>query len=477
MTLLKQLGVLATAALLGATPALCDAARQAPQARQTMLAPTPPMGWNSWDAYAFTISEGQFKANVRALAALRRFGWDTAVIDEGWYMANPLGADLAARGYRYDGYGRLVPDVARFPSARDGKGLSALAAWTHRQGMKFGIHVVRGIPKAAVEADAPIAGSSFRASLAADKSATCPWDDANYGVSDNAAGQAYYNSMMRQYAGWGVDFVKIDCISDHPYRPTEIRQVARAIRSAGRPMILSLSPGPTNIAFAREVKRDSQMWRIMDDLWDSWAFPHPDPNSEFPNGIANAFERLAQWNSQVGPGSWPDADMLPFGSLTPHPGWGDPRQSRLTQTETRTAFALWSIARSPLILGGNLTQAPAFLRAILTNGQVIALNQGDRVSRPIEAAHAAPGNARLWVSSPRGAKPDTIAIFNVGETPLQFDRTWSGLGFPAGRWAARDLWTGETTMPSSRAVVTVAPHDVALLRLCQTRLACRGRRH
>ena len=154
-------------------------------------APTPPMGWNSWDAYGFTIDEAQFEANVAVLAQWRALGWSYVVIDEGWYMADPLGKDLAARRYLIDDYGRLLPVVARFPSAADGHGLRAIAAWVHARGLKFGIHIIRGIPKAAVDANMPIAGSSFHAADAADKAATCPWDDGNYGIADNAAGQAY----------------------------------------------------------------------------------------------------------------------------------------------------------------------------------------------------------------------------------------------------------------------------------------------
>src|SRR6478672_6107994 len=158
------------------------------------LAPTPPMGWNSWDAYGFTIDEAHFKANASVLAGLRSFGWSVAVIDEGWYMADPLGDKLETRRYLYDGYGRLMPVEGRFPSAAGGGGLKGLADWTHAQGLKFGIHIVRGIPKAAVEANLPIAGSRFHAADAADRAATCPWDDANYGIADNEAGQAWYDS-------------------------------------------------------------------------------------------------------------------------------------------------------------------------------------------------------------------------------------------------------------------------------------------
>lgn len=432
----------------------------APTAFAAPVAPTPPMGWNSWDAYAFTIDEAQFKANAEVVAGLKSYGWNTAVIDEGWYMANPLGDKLETRRYLYDGYGRLMPVAARFPSAANGAGLKGLADWTHARGLKFGIHIVRGIPKAAVEANLPIAGSTFHAADAADRAATCPWDDANYGIADNAAGQAWYDSLLKQYAAWGVDFLKVDCIADHPYRPTEIVQIDRAIARAGRPIVLSLSPGPAALAYADVFARKSQMWRIADDLWDGWTFPHPDPNSTFPNGILSAFDNLAKWNRYVRPGSWPDADMLPFGSLKPHPGWGDPRQSRLTQDEMRTAFTLWAIARSPLILGGDLTALGEAERAMLVNRDIIALDQRHGTSRPVTTLPASLGSARVWTSTPAGAlRPDTIALFNIGDTPLEVQAPWSDLGFPSRAYAGRDLWTSERFTPSLTAHLTIPAHS------------------
>ena len=245
--------------------------------------------------------------------------------------------------------GILIPALDRFPSAASGSGFKALADWVHAQGLKFGIHIVRGIPRGVVEQNLPIAESSFHAVDAADKDSPCPWDEGNWGVRDNEAGQAYYDSMMKLYASWGLDYIKVDCISDHPYRPTEIRQIAEAIRKTGRPIVLSLSPGPTKLEHAAEVAKYAQMWRISDDHWDIWSAPHKPGESEFPFGVRDAFDRLAEWAPYVKPGSWPDEDMLPEGALTPHPGWGEPRMSRYTQYEQRTEFTLWAISRSPLI--------------------------------------------------------------------------------------------------------------------------------
>ena len=423
------------------------------------------MGWNSWDAYGLTVDEAQFKANVRVLTDLKPYGWTYAVIDEGWYMADPLGDRLATRGYKIDANGRLAPVVARFPSAADGGGLKPLADWTHAQGLKFGIHIVRGVPKPSVERDLPIEGSAFRASQAADRNATCPWDDANYGVADTPAGQAYYDALLRQYAGWGVDLLKVDCISDHPYRPTEIRQIGEAIRKTGRPIVLSLSPGPSRVENYPTMVREAQMWRISDDLWDGWTFPHDKPGTEFPNGILSAFARLALWAPYAKPGSWPDADMLPLGSLRPHPGWGDPRQSRLTPEEARTAVTLWSVARSPLILGGDLTAMDAGERALLTNREVLALNQRAGTSRP---ARLGPGFAdtQVWLSTPQGAtRPDTVAVFNLADRPRKVSLAWAALGAPGRAVGARELWSGARLAPSPRARFTLAAHGVAVWRL------------
>jgi alpha-galactosidase len=425
-------------------------------------APTPPMGWNSWDAYGLTIDEAQFKANARVLAKLKSYGWTYAVVDEGWYMADPFAQGREARRYLIDGQGRLEPVLQRFPSAADGRGLAALAAWTHAQGLKFGIHIVRGVPKGAVERDLPIEGSRFRAKDAADAAATCPWDDGNYGVADTPAGQAYYDALMRQYARWGVDLLKVDCIADHPYRPTEIRQLAEAIRKAGRPMVLSLSPGPSGVEHFAEMQRDAQMWRIADDLWDGWSLPAP--GQTFPNGVRSAFTNLAKWAPYTGPNSWPDADMLPLGSLRPHPGWGDPRPSGLTADEARTAVTLWSVARSPLILGGDLTAMDAGERALLTNREILALNQREGGARPAPVALEA---TQVWLSTPAGAtRPDTVAVFNLADRPREMTLAWVDLGLPArARPAARELWTGARLAPDAQARFRLPAHGAAVWRL------------
>ena len=435
------------------------------------VAPAPPLGWNSWDAYGLTIDEADYRANAKVLAGLRRYGWEYAVIDEGWYMENPFGDKVETRKYVWDGNGILIPAASRFPSAAGGAGFRPLADWVHAQGLKFGIHIVRGIPRQVVKENLPIAGTKFHAADAADMSSPCPWDEGNWGVADNDAGQAYYNSMLKKYASWGLDYIKVDCISDHPYRPTEIRQISRAIRNTGRPMVLSLSPGPTAVEHGDEVAEYAQMWRISDDHWDGWTFEHKAGDGEFPFGIRDAFERLAKWVPYVKPGNWPDDDMLPWGWLGPHPGWGEARQSRETQDEQRTEFTLWAVSRSPLILGANLTKLDDFTRSLITNQTLLFIDQTSSFSRPVDPASLGAGfeNARVWRATinEAGARgyAEYFAFFNLGDTPVTLRTTWKQLGIDGGKHSAEDAFTDIASKESKEVSVTLPAHGSTVVEV------------
>jgi hypothetical protein len=460
---MTKLGTLSVAALA----AVCLIAQFSPA--QT-LAPAPPLGWNSWDAYGLTIDEEQFRDNATVLASLQQFGWKYAVIDEGWYMANPAGKSVEQKQYLWNGNGLLIPAPDRFPSAANGAGFRPLADWLHAQGLKFGIHIVRGIPRQVVAANLPIAGTQFHAADAADTTSPCPWDDGNWGVKDNAAGQAYYDSMLKLYAYWGVDFLKVDCISDHPYRPTEIRQIAEAIRKTGRPIVLSLSPGPTALDHAAEVAKYAQMWRITNDHWDGWDFPQHTPDG-YPFGLQGDFDILAKWFPYTSPGNWPDADMLPEGWLGPHPGMGEARQSRLTSDEQRTEFTLWCITRSPLILGSNLTRLDDFTRSLITNQAVLFVNQNSSYSRPVDTSALGTGfeNIRIWratISEPgeRGYA-EFFAFFNLGASPATMRTTWKDLGLDNAKHSAKNAWDDSSTKESKDISVNLPPHGSALFQV------------
>ena len=428
--------------------------------QSSIIAATPPMGWNSWDSFSRTLDEKSIKANARWLAHnLKRFGWEYVVVDEGWYLANldPRGDASQAR-FQMDEFGRYVPVPARFPSAGNKFSFRPLADYLHSLGLKFGLHIIRGIPREAVKKNLAIAGSNFRAADAAEISDVCPWNAYNYGLNiAHPAAQAYYDSLARQYASWTVDFIKIDCIADHPYKGEEIRMFSEAIARSGRQMVLSLSPGPTAFDKRAEVEKYSQMWRISDDVWDVW---YSDKN--FPQGVKNQFEKAAVWAGVARPGHWPDADMLPLGSLRPAAGWGEPRDSRLTHDEQRTLITLWAMFRSPLIMGGNLLLADAWTTSLLTNAEVIAIDQHSKENRPAFTSES----LVVWTARPETGRDYYVAIFNVSDSAQPVRLALSELGLTAGVYQLRDLWE-RRNLGSAKAIElsSLAAHACVLYRV------------
>ncbi|QNI33981.1 glycoside hydrolase family 27 protein [Alloacidobacterium dinghuense] len=428
------------------------------QSSSPILASSPPLGWNSWDSYGLTITEDQFRANVQWFNQhLKQYGWQYVVIDEGWYLQHPENASTkgAGQGYTMDSNGRYLPAPNRFPSSANGEGLKTVADYVHSLGLKFGIHIIRGIPKKAVEKNLPIAGSQFHAADAADTSDLCSWNPDNYGLKPNAAGQAYYNSLAKLYAGWGLDFIKVDCISQ-PYNANEIHMMSAALKESGRPIVFSLSPGPTPITQAGDVRKYAQLWRISDDFWDVWKKPESD-TQDFPQSLTRQFGKLAQWSPHVETGHWPDADMLPLGYLGPIPGWGEPRHSRFSTDEARTLITLWSIARSPLILGANLTQMDELTESLLTNTEVIVVDQHSSENKPTIQTET----AVVWTAKGAAGKR-YVALFNIGESQQTLSYGWKQLGLSGSSYKVRDLWQKKDLGSAATLQVVLAPHASAL---------------
>jgi alpha-galactosidase len=446
--------------LVAAAPASGSAVT--PDDSAQVLAATPPMGWNSWDGYGLTINEEQYRANVSWMAEhLKKYGWQYAVIDQDWFVANPTAdGKKEAKQFQIDAYGRFIPAANRFPSVTPEAGFKPLADWVHSRGMKFGVHILRGIPRIAVEKNLPIADSNFHARDAADTAENCSWAVDNYGMNTSSpAAAAYYDSIAKLYASWGVDFLKVDCISSHPYRGDDIKLISDAIRKTGYPMVLSLSPGPAPVDKADELKKYAQMWRISDDEWDLW---HND--KDFPKGVGDQFKNLAKWAGVAGPGHWPDADMLAIGRLGPHPGEGEPRATRLTHDEQRTLVTLWSIARSPLIVGGDLTAADAWTESLLTNADVVAVDQQTRLNRPVVQTE----DTVSWIAyeDTRGGVETYVAVFNLRNATRRVKLSWNVLGLNSGEpWPARDLWSGKDLRSADGVDVELPPHGCALYRL------------
>ena len=413
------------------------------------------MGWNSWDSYGTTIKESEFKANADWLAKyLKPFGWEYIVVDMEWFVTNPTAPGNSPNSqFSVDNYGRYTPAVNRFPSAGEGAGFRPLADYAHSLGLKFGIHILRGIPKQAVQKNLPIAHSSFHATDAADRSDACPWNPDNYGVLSTPAGQAYYDSIAQLYASWEVDFIKADCISSRPYKGDEIRILALALRKTGRSIALSLSPGAAPLEKVEEMRLYAQSWRISDDIWDLWH-----SNVAYPQGLGDQFPRAAKWAPFSQSGHWPDADMLPLGYLGPAPGWGSARQTRLTHDEQKTLFTLWCMFRSPLMMGGNLPSNDSWTTSLLTNSEVIAVDQHSTDNHAVITTD----KTVVWSAHDAAGNSEYVAVFNIGESRENVHYSWNDLGLSDSKYDLRDLWEHQELGPADAINAGLASHGVVL---------------
>jgi len=394
------------------------------------LAPTPPMGWNSWDCYGPTVREEEVRANADFMAAhLATFGWKYIVVDIQWYEPN-----AKAGGYRpnaeliMDGYGRLMPAENRFPSAAGGAGFKPLADYIHNKGLKFGLHILRGIPRHAVQRNLPIYGTPFHAQDIANLEATSDWIDDMYGIDCTKPGaQAYYDSIVALYRSWDVDFIKADDML-WPYHRAEIEALSKAIQNSGRDIVLSLSPGVNlGIDHADHLRQHSELWRISADIWDRW------------EDVKTQFERCRAWQPYITPNAWPDADMLPLGHIGIRAERGVDRKSLLTPDEQITMMTLWAMFRSPLMFGGDLPSMDPFTLDLLTNPDVLRIDQASQRNR--EVLHQ--GNSIVWAADSADSDDKYLALFNSGDDPavtIAFDLRLLEAGTGTGEYVLRDLW-------------------------------------
>ncbi|WP_324871643.1 glycoside hydrolase family 27 protein [Sphingomonas psychrotolerans] len=305
---------------------------------------------------------------------------------------------------------------------------------------------MRGVPRLAADRNLPILGTRYRCGDIADRVNICPWNSDMYGVDMAKPGaQAYYDSVFALIASWDVDFVKVDDIA-RPYHRNqpEIEAVRRAIDRSGRPMVLSISPGETALSAAAHVADHANLWRISDDFWDEWPL------------LLSQFKRLADWAPHLRPGAWPDADMLPLGLLAL-----GKRRTRFTPDEQRTMMSLWSIARSPLIMGGDLRALDAETLALLTNDEVLAVNQYGTAARQLFRTGTHVG----WTSRDTRSSARYLALFNIGETAEAIAADLSAMGISGGV-QVRDLWAGlDLGEAKTRFAVTLPPHGSGLYRL------------
>lgn len=383
------------------------------------FAQTPPMGWNSYDYYDTSVNEEQVKANALYMASnLKKSGWEYIVVDIEWYSKK---AGSMRDKYQYipfgeveiDEYSRLLPDPERFPSSVDGAGFKHLADYVHSLGLKFGIHIMRGIPRIAAHNHMAILGSPERADEIADPANVCFWNPDMYGLRPDKEGSAkYYESIISLYASWGVDFIKCDdiCRMDQPSCEQEIIMIHNAIMKTKRPIVLSLSPGAALIDKAWHYETYANMWRITDDFWDNWEL------------LKEMFYRCELWQEHISEGCFPDCDMLPVGMLGK--GFGCERMTGFTFDEQRTMITLWCIFGSPLMIGGELTKLDDKTLELLTNDEVL------KMLTPACKPHQVIRNDKeaVWTAF----NPDTglryIALFNLSDetniVSVDLDKIW-----------------------------------------------------
>ena len=423
-------------------------------AERDSVAKRPPMGWNSWDSYGTSVREEQVKGNADVMARdLAKFGWQYIVVDIQWYEPNAGGHDYR-EGARLtmDEFGRLTPAENRFPSAANGVGFRKLAGYVHGKGLKFGIHIMRGVPREAVEKNLPIWHSQAHAGDIADRKNICEWNPDMYGIDMSKAGaQEYYDSIAALYASWGVDFIKADDMS-RPYaqRSPEVHALSAAMRKTKREMVLSLSPGPAPVPDAADLRQYAHMWRISDDFWDDWKL------------LKAQFDYTRDWAPYIGKDdTWPDADMLPLGKLRMTDKNAGAMQTRFTIDEQRTVMTLWCIFRSPLIFGGDLPANDAATLALITNEEVLAMDQHSSGNRQSLER----GNIRVWIAAAAESKDNYVAIFNVGEAPENVDLEWKDVGIELSKPALRDLWAKKDLRRSDKLTVTLQPHASVLYRV------------
>lgn len=363
-------------------------------------AETPPMGWNSWDCFGPSVVESEVKANADYMAThLKEFGWEYIVVDIRWYVDNQSTGHYNSyekSDFILDEFGRYLPSPKRFPSSANGKGFKELADYIHNRGLKFGIHIMRGVPKEAVHKKLLVKNTKITADKIYSPEYQCSWLPDNYTVLKNKEGaQEYYNSILELYASWGVDYIKVDDLS-RPYHKDEIEMLRNAIDKTGRPIVLSMSPGATPLEEHEHAANNSNLWRTVDDFWDNWS------------QLNYAFDKCAEWAPHIAKGSWPDADMLPLGHLSIRGERGEDRFTNFTRDEQYTLMTLWSIFKSPLMFGGHLPDNDDFTNSIITNREVLDMHRNSINNRE----RYRDKNIIYWTANDSKTGDLYVAIFN-----------------------------------------------------------------
>lgn len=428
------------------------------------FAKTPPMGWNSWDCFGAGVTEKELKDNADYMAKnLKQYGFEYIVCDIQWY--EPHGNDNDYNNFtelEMDEFGRLQPAVNRFPSAKGGKGFIEIAKYCHDLGLKFGIHIMRGIPRQAAHKNTPIKNSKYTARDIAHHFSVCSWNTDMYGLKDCDGAQDYYNSIINMYASWGVDFIKCDdiCVTefrqwDNPYSAKyEIEMLRKAIDNCGRDIVLSLSPGPADINNNEHLCKNANMWRMTGDFWDQWDKLH------------DMFDRCKTWEGVPKKGNWPDCDMLPLGVISKN-GTCHGKQNRKTQftkPEQLTLMTLWGIFRSPLMFGGNMPENDSWTLSLLTNEEYLKMYKTSFGAKELCRNEQNGKGSVVWCSN--GKKCKYLAIFNTSDNEKNITVNLADILMSDTEYNALDIWQKKNARTvKNKLKVAVESHGAKLFKL------------
>lgn len=392
----------------------------------------PPKGWNSWDSYGMYPTQEAMIKNADVMAKkLKPYGYQFFVIDAGWNKVKDESGKIVTMSL--DNYSRYIANKETFPG-----GLKAVADHVHSLGLKFGVHIMRGISRIAYAKNFPIYGTRYTARDIADTTSLCKWNSDNYGVDMSKSGaQAYYDSYIMQLVSWGVDFIKADDIAGYP---REIDAVINAIHKTNKNVVLSLSPGGDSKPEYFDTYKKADMLRVTKDVWDDQI------------GIDRVFDAWKLWRNVDHSGFWLDMDMIPFGHLClqhadpdflsakPSSKKGE-RQSEhmsfFSNDQKYSFMAMRALSASPLFMGGDLPTSDEFSLSLLVNKEMLACDENGVVGSLVSDKN----NIEVWkVVDKKNPKKGWVGIFNRSSEMKNFDITNTSLGFADQSLKLTDIW-------------------------------------
>lgn len=374
------------------------------------VARTPPMGWNTWNTFGCNINETLIRQTADAIVStgMRDRGYQYVVVDDCWFNPNR------------DTAGNLQGDPTRFPS-----GMKALGDYLHGKGLKFGIYQV------------PV-------------DRTCAQYFGGYPGATGSRGHEAQDA--RQFAAWGVDYLKYDWCSPEGSIDEQVATFARmrdALAATGRPIVYSINPNSIHAKTGplRDWGDVANLWRTTEDITNAW---DTGQSNGYPMGIKNIVDVNVPLAGYAEPGGFNDPDMMEVG------------RSGLTDTEQRSHFALWAVMAAPLIAGNDIRGSSAATLAVLNNAELIAVNQD---SLGLQATQVTNDGTRRVLAKRLANGDVAVALFNQGGSATTVSTTAAAIGKTGSSFTLRDLWTGATSTTTGAISATVPAHGTAVFRV------------